>query len=97
MRDLRQFDAIVLAVAQDGYPNRVQTGLDVLLKPDGVVAYVESVLDLAALGPNRSYGSLLTKTPCESQAASRQLPSGARVRVTRSPSCRAPRSGALPV
>jgi UDP-N-acetyl-D-glucosamine/UDP-N-acetyl-D-galactosamine dehydrogenase len=56
--DLRDLDALVLAVAHRSYPARLRADLARMMKPDGVVVDVKSVLDAADLAPGLAYWSL---------------------------------------
>lgn len=56
--DLSDLDAIVLAVAHRGFASRIRADLDILVKPDGVVIDVKSVLQPGEVGPDRGYWSL---------------------------------------
>jgi UDP-N-acetyl-D-glucosamine/UDP-N-acetyl-D-galactosamine dehydrogenase len=56
--DLRDLDALVLAVAHRSYPARLRTDLARMMKPDGVIVDVKSVLDAADLPPGLAYWSL---------------------------------------
>jgi UDP-N-acetyl-D-glucosamine/UDP-N-acetyl-D-galactosamine dehydrogenase len=56
--DLRDLDALVLAVAHRSYPARLRTDLARMMKPDGVIVDVKSVLAAADLPPGLAYWSL---------------------------------------
>jgi len=56
--DLTGVDAIVLAVAHRSYPERLRSDLGRMMKPNGVVVDVKSVLTAADLTPDVAYWSL---------------------------------------
>jgi UDP-N-acetyl-D-glucosamine/UDP-N-acetyl-D-galactosamine dehydrogenase len=56
--ELRDLDAIVLAVAHRAYPERIRACLPGMMRPGGVVIDVKAALDAAVLGPDVAYWSL---------------------------------------
>ena len=56
--DLHDLDALVPAVAHRSYPERLRSGLDRMMKADGVIVDVKSVLNAADLAPGLTYWSL---------------------------------------
>jgi UDP-N-acetyl-D-glucosamine/UDP-N-acetyl-D-galactosamine dehydrogenase len=56
--ELRDLDAIVLAVPHRAYPERIQACLPGMMRHGGVVIDVKAALDAARLGPDVAYWSL---------------------------------------
>jgi UDP-N-acetyl-D-glucosamine/UDP-N-acetyl-D-galactosamine dehydrogenase len=56
--ELRDLDAIVLAVAHRAYPERIRTCLPTMMRPSGVVIDVKAALDPASFADDVTYWSL---------------------------------------
>jgi UDP-N-acetyl-D-glucosamine/UDP-N-acetyl-D-galactosamine dehydrogenase len=56
--ELRDLDAIVLAVAHRAYPERIRACLETMMRPGGVVIDVKAALDPAAFAEDVAYWSL---------------------------------------